>query len=174
MKEELDRAKITPRALVLEPIARNTAPAIAVAALAALRDNPSAVLAVMPSDHVVKDEAEVRRGSAPGCEGRADGRLVLFGIKPTEPHTGYGYIRKAPTSKGFNGGAFAVDAFYEKPNKSTAESYVADGKYFWNSGIFVLNARTFLETGHGSSRRILDAARRRWLAGPRSTATSRG
>ena len=159
VKEELERAKITPRALVLEPIARNTAPAIAVAALAALRDNPSAVLAVMPSDHVVKDEAKFIEGVRRAAKVAQTGRLVLFGIKPTEPHTGYGYIRQGTNLEGFNGGAYAVDAFYEKPNKATAESYVADGKYFWNSGIFVLNARTFLEELARLEPRILDAAR---------------
>ena len=74
----------------------------------------------------------------------ATGKLVLFGIKPGEPHTGYGYIRKGkPLAAG--AGAFLVDAFFEKPQRATAEEYVAAQTYFWNSGIFVLNARVFLE-----------------------------
>lgn len=159
VKEELDRAKLKARAIVLEPVARNTAPAIAVAALAALRDNPNAVLAVMPSDHVVKDEAKFVEAVRRAAKVAQTGRLVLFGIKPAEPHTGYGYIRQGQSLEGFNGGAYAVEAFYEKPNKSTAEDYVADGKFFWNSGIFVLNARTLLEEMARLEPRILEAAR---------------
>ena len=159
VREELDRAGIKPRAIILEPIARNTAPAIAVAALAALRENPGAILAVMPSDHVVKDEARFVEGIRRAAKVAATGRLVLFGIKPTEAHTGYGYIKQGAPLEGFNGGANAVEAFYEKPDKATAERYLADGSYYWNSGIFVLSARTFLEEIARLEPQILEAAR---------------
>jgi len=159
VQEELERAKLKPRAIVLEPISRNTAPAIAVAALAALRENPSAILAVMPSDHVVKDEARFVEGIRRAAQVAATGRLVLFGIKPSEAHTGYGYIRQGAPLDGFNGAAFAVEAFYEKPDKATAEAYLASGDYFWNSGIFVLNARTYLEEVARLEPQILEAAR---------------
>ena len=145
VREELDRAGVKPKAIILEPIARNTAPAIVVAALAAVRENPGAILAVMPSDHVVKDEARFVEGVKRAAKVAATGKLVLFGIKPDEPHTGYGYIRQGQPLEGFNGGAYSVEAFYEKPDKATAERYLATGGYYWNSGIFVLNARTFLE-----------------------------
>ena len=159
VREELDRAGIKPRAIILEPIARNTAPAITVAALAAIRENPSAILAVMPSDHVIKDDAKFAEGVKRAAKVAATGKLVLFGIKPDEPHTGYGYIHQGKPLEGFNGGAYSVAAFYEKPNRETAEKYLADGGYYWNSGIFVLNARTYLEEVARLEPQILEAAR---------------
>ncbi len=159
IKEEMDRFGHAPRAIILEPVARNTAAAITVAALAAARDNPAAILAVMPSDHVVKDNARFVEAVRRASKVAATGRLVLFGIKPTEPHTGYGYIRQGGAIEGFNGGAFNVDAFFEKPDRETAGRYLEDGRYFWNSGIFVLHARTFLEEVARLEPRILDAAR---------------
>ena len=159
VREEIERAGITPRAIVLEPVARNTAPAIAVAALAALRENPGAILAVMPSDHVVKDEPRFVEGIRRAAKVASTGRLVLFGIKPSEPHTGYGYIRQGAPLEGFNGGAYSVEAFYEKPDLATAEQYLAKGGYYWNSGIFVLSARTYLEEVARLEPKILEAAR---------------
>ena len=159
VKEEIDRAGITPMAIILEPVARNTAPAIAVAALAAHRDNPNAIIAVMPSDHVVLDEPRFVESIKRAAKVAATGRLVLFGIKPNEPHTGYGYIRKGAPIEGFNGGAYTVDAFFEKPDRKTAEGYLADDSYFWNSGIFVLNTRTFIEELARLEPRMLEAAR---------------
>ena len=139
------RGPASPRsAIVLEPVARNTAPAIAVAALLVARENPEGILAVMPSDHVIRDEpdfvAAVKRAAAVA----ATGKLVLFGIKPDGAHTGYGYIRRGKPLAGFEG-AYAVEAFTEKPDKAKAETYVAAGTYAWNSGIFVLGARAFLD-----------------------------
>lgn len=159
IKEELERSGITPRAIILEPVARNTAPAIAVAALAALRDNPNAILVVMPSDHVVKNEAGFVEGVKQAAKVAATGKLVLFGIKPDQPHTGYGYIRRGAPLEGFNGGAFTVDAFFEKPDTSTAESYIAQGGHYWNSGIFVLDARTLIDEFTRLQPAILEAAR---------------
>jgi mannose-1-phosphate guanylyltransferase/mannose-6-phosphate isomerase len=145
VREELERAKLTPKAIFLEPDARNTAPAIAVAARAALRETPDAILIVMPSDHVVRDEARFAAAVGKAAAVAASGRLVLFGIVPDSPHTGYGYIRRGTALPGAEAGAFIVDKFFEKPLPDVAESYVADGNYFWNSGIFVLHARTFLD-----------------------------
>ncbi len=159
VQEELDRANIKAKSIVLEPVARNTAPAIAVAALVAARESANPILVVMPSDHAVKDEARfvdaVKRAAAVA----ATGRLVMFGIQPTEPHTGYGYIRKGESLEGFKGAAFGVEAFYEKPDMPTAKRYLKDGGYFWNSGIFVLNARSFIEELARLDPRILEAAR---------------
>ena len=159
VKEEAARAGLTPMAIILEPVARNTAPAIAVAALAANRDNPNAIIAVMPSDHVVRDEERFIEGVKRAAKVAASGRLVLFGIKPEEPHTGYGYIRKGAPLSGFEGSAYAVDAFFEKPDRKTAEGYLADEVYFWNSGIFVLDTRTFLEELARLQPAILEAAK---------------
>jgi mannose-1-phosphate guanylyltransferase / mannose-6-phosphate isomerase len=165
VKEEMDRAGIEAKAIILEPVARNTAPAIAVAALAAQRDNPNAIIAVMPSDHVVKDEAKFVEAIKRAAKVAATGKLVLFGIKPDEPHTGYGYIRKGETLEGFNGGAYTVDSFFEKPDLATAERYIAEANYFWNSGIFVLNTRTFLEELARLEPRMLEAARAAFARG---------
>jgi mannose-1-phosphate guanylyltransferase/mannose-6-phosphate isomerase len=158
VKEEAARAGIEPKAVILEPVARNTAPAIAVAALVASREDENAILAVMPSDHVVKDEARFVAAVLRAAEVAATGKLVLFGIVPNEPHTGYGYIRQGAPIDGF-AGAFAVDAFFEKPDAAKAKSYLAQGGHFWNSGIFVLHARTFLEELGRLAPGILTAAR---------------
>lgn len=158
VREEVERTGINPRAIILEPVARNTAPAIAVAALAALRENPDAILAVMPSDHVIKDDARFVEGVKRAAEVAATGKLVLFGIKPAEAHTGYGYIKQGHPIEGFKGGAYAVEKFAEKPDKQTAETYVKSGQYLWNSGIFVLNARTYIEELKRLDPKILEAA----------------
>jgi mannose-1-phosphate guanylyltransferase / mannose-6-phosphate isomerase len=158
VKDEIDRAGVTPQAIVLEPVARNTAPAIAVAALLVARENPEGILAVMPSDHVIRDEpafvTAVKRAAAVA----ATGKLVLFGINPDGPHTGYGYIRRGKPLTGFEG-AYSVDAFTEKPDKAKAETYVAAGTYAWNSGIFVLGAQAFLDELGRLQPAILEAAR---------------
>lgn len=158
VKDEIDRAGVTPQAIVLEPVARNTAPAIAVAALLVARENPEGILAVMPSDHVIRNEpafvAAVKRAAAVA----ATGKLALFGIKPDGAHTGYGYIRRGKPLPGFEG-AYAVDAFAEKPDKAKAETYVAAGTYAWNSGIFVLGAEAFLDELGRLQPAILEAAK---------------
>lgn len=160
IKEEIEQSGIVPKAIILEPVARNTAPAIAVAALAATRESPNAILVVMPSDHAVKDEAKFVAAVKKAAEVAAGGRLVLFGIKPEEPHTGYGYIRQgAPLANGSGNGAYEVAAFFEKPNLATAETYVSEGGYYWNSGIFVLHAQAFLDEIARFEPAILEAAR---------------
>jgi mannose-1-phosphate guanylyltransferase / mannose-6-phosphate isomerase len=159
VKDEAERAGVRPRAIVLEPVARNTAPAVAVAALLVEREDPGAILAVMPSDHVIGNVpgfvAAVRRAA----EIAASGKLVLFGIPASAPNTGYGWIRRGAPLAGFDG-AFAVPAFAEKPNRETAEAYLASGGYDWNSGIFVLGARAFLAELERFQPAVLDAARR--------------
>ena len=124
--------------IVLEPEGRNTAPAVALAALAAAPDD---LLLVMPADHVIQDSDAFRRAVAAGIGAATAGNLVTFGIVPTAPETGYGYIR-AET----NGAApVAVDRFVEKPDLATAERYLASGEYFWNSGMFLFQARRYLD-----------------------------
>jgi mannose-1-phosphate guanylyltransferase/mannose-6-phosphate isomerase len=159
VKEELERADLTAKSIILEPVARNTAAAITVAALAAVREQPNAILVVMPSDHAVKDEERFIEAVRRAANVAATGRLVLFGIKPDSPHTGYGYIKRGASLEGFKGGAFTVAQFCEKPNAETAAGYLAEGDYFWNSGIFVLNAHTFLDEVARLDPRILEAAR---------------
>jgi mannose-1-phosphate guanylyltransferase/mannose-6-phosphate isomerase len=142
--DEAERAGVAPAAIVLEPVARNTAPAVAVAALLLARKNPAAVLAVMPSDHVIRDEAAFAAAVGRAAEVAAIGKLVLFGVAPDSPHIGYGYIRRGPPLADF-GDAYAVTAFTEKPDAQKAEAYLAAGDYLWNSGIFVFGARAFLD-----------------------------
>jgi mannose-1-phosphate guanylyltransferase/mannose-6-phosphate isomerase len=157
VKDEAERAGIS-GAIVLEPTARNTAPAVAVAALMAERDNPDAIIAVMPSDHVIKDVPGFAAAVRKAGEIAATGKLVLFGIKPSSPHTGYGYIQRGKPLPGFDD-AYAVAGFTEKPSRGTAEEYVAAGSYDWNSGIFVLSARTFLAELERLEPAILEAAK---------------
>lgn len=159
IKEEVERAGLTPQAIILEPVARNTAAAIAVAALAALDESPDPILAVMPSDHALQDEARFAEAVVRAAKVAASGKLVLFGITPTEPHTGYGYIQQGRPLEGAHSSAFAVEAFAEKPDRATAEKYLAGGGYFWNSGIFVLNARTLIDELAHLAPDILAAAR---------------
>jgi mannose-1-phosphate guanylyltransferase/mannose-6-phosphate isomerase len=159
VKAELDAARIEPKSIILEPVARNTAPAIAVAALTVAAADPAGVLVVMPSDHAISAPGKfvdaVKRAAAVA----ATGRLVLFGIVPNGPHTGYGYIKSGADLDGFKGAAFSVEQFTEKPDAATAKKYLATGKYFWNSGIFVLHARTFVEELGRHNPAILAAAR---------------
>jgi len=144
IEDEARRAGVTPRAVILEPVARNTAPAIAVAALFVARDDPAGVLVVMPSDHVIRDEAGFVAAVSRAAEVARTGKLVLFGITPSGPHTGYGYIRRGEPLEGFEG-VYNVAAFAEKPDEATARRYLDSGEYSWNSGIFVLGARAFLD-----------------------------
>jgi mannose-1-phosphate guanylyltransferase/mannose-6-phosphate isomerase len=142
--DEVERAGVAPRAIVLEPLARNTAPAVAVAALLLARENPAAMLAVMPSDHVILDAAGFAAAVERAAEVAAHGKLVLFGITPQRAHIGYGYIRCGAPIAGF-AGVYAVAAFTEKPDIAKAEGYLAAGNHFWNSGIFVFTAGAFLD-----------------------------
>jgi mannose-1-phosphate guanylyltransferase / mannose-6-phosphate isomerase len=158
VQDEVARTDKGAQAIILEPVARNTAAAVAVAALYAQRQNPNAVITVMPSDHVVADAPGFTSGIRKAAEIAATGRLVLFGIKPLEPHTGYGYIRQGAPLNGSANSGFAVDAFCEKPELKLAEEYLAAGDYFWNSGIFVLSARTFLDELKRLDPNIFEAA----------------
>jgi mannose-1-phosphate guanylyltransferase/mannose-6-phosphate isomerase len=156
--EEAQRAGVTPSAIVLEPLARNTAPAAAVAALMVARQDPAGIVALMPSDHVIEDEPGFVAAVCRAAEVARTGKLVLFGVTPKSPHTGYGYIRRGQALAGF-AGAYAVDAFTEKPDAPTAAAYLEAGTYSWNSGIFVFAARAFLEELARLEPAILEAAR---------------
>jgi len=127
--------------IILEPEGRNTAPAVALAALHAKSVDEDVVLLVMPADHVIKDVAAFQVAVARGMPAAEDGKLVTFGIVPTAPETGYGYIKAAPDGTD----AVPVEAFVEKPDEATAREYLAEGGYFWNSGMFLLKASSFLD-----------------------------
>lgn len=142
--------------VILEPVGRNTAPAIALAALAA--QNPEELLLVMPSDHVLKDVDAFRRAVAMGADAARKGKLVTFGIVPSAPHTGYGYI-KAGTEQG---GYSDVAAFVEKPDETTAQKYLDEGDYFWNSGMFLFRADRYLDELAEHQPAMLEACKAAW------------
>ena len=125
--------------ILLEPVGRNTAPALTLAALDCLDDDP--VMIVMPADHVVRDGDAFASAVSAGLEHAVAGKVVTFGIVPDAPHTGFGYIRAGAAVAAQ---AYALDGFVEKPDRETAEGYLASGDYFWNSGIFLLRATRWL------------------------------
>jgi mannose-1-phosphate guanylyltransferase/mannose-6-phosphate isomerase len=159
VREELEQAHLSANEIILEPVARNTAPAIAVAALAVMETDPDGVLVVMPSDHAIQDEARFVEAVRLAANVAALGKLVLFGIKPTSPRTEYGYIRQGAALDGFDDQAFEVAAFAEKPDADTAQRYLDEGGYFWNSGLFVFSAQAFLREAGRLAPEVVGAAR---------------
>lgn len=141
--EQLRNIGIQAEAILLEPIGRNTAPALTVAAMATLEKNDDAVLLVMPADHVIARPEEFHQAVGIAAGLAEQGRLVTFGIVPTQPETGFGYIRKGQQID--ESGTTVIDAFVEKPDEETARSYLASGEYLWNSGMFVLRASVWLK-----------------------------
>ena len=129
--------------VILEPEGRNTAPAIAVAALAALEQNRGGdvLLLVLPSDHVIREDGAFARAVAQAAACAGQGRLVTFGIEPGGPETGYGYIQRGEALAT----GFAVRRFVEKPRRDAAEAMLAEGGYYWNSGMFLFRASLFLD-----------------------------
>ncbi|HYD31457.1 MAG TPA: mannose-1-phosphate guanylyltransferase/mannose-6-phosphate isomerase [Azospirillaceae bacterium] len=141
--EQLRQIGINPGAIVLEPIGRNTAAAVAVAAVMAVEEDPDSLLLVLPADHLIRDTQAFLSAVEPAAAAAAQGCLVTFGITPTAPETGYGYIRRGAAAPGL-AGVFKVDRFVEKPKRDVAEKYLAEGSYSWNSGMFLFPAGKFL------------------------------
>ena len=138
--EQLRQIGAPTPAIVLEPVGRNTAPAIAAAALQALATGDDPLLLVLPSDHVVRNEAGFRDAVSAACAAAEAGALVTFGIVPDAPETGFGYIQ-AEAGEGVR----RVLRFVEKPDAPTAQSYLDEGGYYWNSGMFLFRASRYLE-----------------------------
>ncbi|MCP3102224.1 mannose-1-phosphate guanylyltransferase [Myxococcus sp. K15C18031901] len=128
--------------LLVEPVARNTAPAIALAAVVVAARDPKGILVVLPSDHHVADVAAFKNTLAEAARIAEGGHIVTLGIKPHGPETGYGYIQ---VGDALSGGGRAVRAFKEKPDLETARQYVSSGEYLWNGGIFVFRADVILD-----------------------------
>lgn len=141
--EQLRAVDTAPRAIVLEPAPRNTAPAVTVAALMLAEDEPDALMLVLPSDHLVRDEAAFAAAVGTAAAAAAAGALVTFGIAPDHPATGYGYIRRGGALAGLPG-CHKVERFVEKPDLATAERFLAEGDYSWNSGMFLFPVRGYL------------------------------
>ena len=142
-------------AIILEPVGRNTAPAIAAAALQATAGGADPLLLVLPSDHVVQDAEAFRAAVREACEAAAAGALVTFGIRPDAPETGFGYIQSAEGA-----GLQKVLRFVEKPDAATAQSYLDAGGYYWNSGMFLFRASRYLEELRRLHPTMLDAVER--------------
>ena len=140
--EQCRELAIEPMSLILEPVARNTAPAIAVAAMAAMQKADDPVMLVLPSDHTFSDVAAFHSAVGVGLLAAQGGSMVVFGITPTYPETGYGYVK---ARKADDHGVHAVEAFVEKPNLELARSYIEQGGYYWNSGMFMFRASVYLQ-----------------------------
>ncbi|MCE4062788.1 mannose-1-phosphate guanylyltransferase/mannose-6-phosphate isomerase [Pandoraea sputorum] len=142
--EQLRAIDTTPGAIVLEPVARNTAPAVAAAALVALRQDADAMLLVLPSDHAIANGAKFLEAVRAAKTLADDGYLVTFGIPPTSAHTGYGYIRRGAATQVCASG-FNIDQFVEKPDADKAAALIAAGNCYWNSGMFMFKASAYLD-----------------------------
>jgi mannose-1-phosphate guanylyltransferase/mannose-1-phosphate guanylyltransferase/mannose-6-phosphate isomerase len=141
--EQLHGIGLAAPRIILEPVGRNTAPAAAVAALAATEEDTDALLLLMPADHLIADRQAFRRAIATGAPAAAEGHVVLFGIAPESPATGYGYVESGDPLAG-HAGIHNVVRFHEKPDGATAKAYLKNGRHWWNSGIFLVAARVLL------------------------------
>jgi len=146
LAEQLREIGVQPHVIILEPVGRNTAPAAAVAALHATRKGGDPILLILPADHYIGQPERFRGVVAAGRTLAQDGRLVTFGIVPTRPETGYGYIKRgaALAFSAAEAPAYAIERFVEKPDRDTAQGYLDSGAYFWNSGMFLFRASTLL------------------------------
>ncbi|QIL92057.1 mannose-1-phosphate guanylyltransferase/mannose-6-phosphate isomerase [Microbulbifer sp. SH-1] len=153
--EQLQEVGRAAQSILLEPCARNTAPAIALAALRAVEQGQDPLLLVLPADHVVADTAAFQQSVGAAKKLAEDGLLVTFGIVPTCAETGYGYIRSGDALAG----GWKVAEFVEKPDLATAEKYLASGEYNWNSGMFLFRASRYLEELAQQNPAMLDACR---------------
>jgi len=170
--EQLLERGTRPQAILLEPVGRNTAPAVAIAAMAAVADGPAdkaqadPVLLILPADHVIRDVRAFQAAVAAGRKAAEGGKLVTFGVVPTKPETGYGYIRRSGGASG-SAAFFPIAQFVEKPDLSTAQRYVESGEYFWNSGMFMFRASTVLEELRKLAPAIYEACAQAYTAAKR-------
>ena len=142
--EQLQKSGIQASSIILEPVGRNTAPACAVAAEMLVQDDPDALMLLMPSDHLIAKPDAFMKACEQARAAAQDRALVTFGIVPQAPETGFGYIRQGEALENHDG-CFSVDRFVEKPDRQTAETYLEEGGYFWNSGIFLFKAQDYLD-----------------------------
>lgn len=161
--EQIRAIGVIPRAMILEPCARNTAPAATVAALSVAQDAPDGIVLLLPSDHVVTDIEGFEGSVLKAVDAAVTGRIVAFGLAPKSAETGYGYIEAGAPLDG-SGAAFHIRRFVEKPNRATAEDYLAKCGYYWNSGMFAFRADVFLEEVGRLAPDVLAAARAAFAA----------
>jgi mannose-1-phosphate guanylyltransferase/mannose-6-phosphate isomerase len=165
--EQLREIAVVPRALLLEPIGRNTAPAACVAALALTETDPDPLMLVMPSDHTIADAGAFLAAVDLAATAARSGALVSFGIAPERAETGYGYIRRGGALE--TAGVFAVAEFVEKPGPEQAKQYLASGEYCWNSGIFLFPARLYIDELERLRPAMVAACRRALTEGRRES-----
>jgi len=160
--EQLRQIKAPTPKILLEPVAKNTAPAIAAAALCALEGGTDPLLLVLPSDHVIAN-AEAFRNAVESASAAAEaGALVTFGVVPDAPETGFGYIQA-----GAGQGVVPVQRFVEKPDAQTAAQYLAEGGYYWNSGMFLFKASRYIEELQKFQPAMVEAVKQALSAGTR-------
>jgi mannose-1-phosphate guanylyltransferase / mannose-6-phosphate isomerase len=157
--EQLREMQITGATLLLEPMGRNTAPAMTLAALRAIESGADPVLAVTPADQTVVDEPAFTAALQRAVHLAAEGAIVILGVSPDRPETGYGYIKSSGA-----GDSMVVERFVEKPDLATAQRYLAEGQYFWNSGMFVVRASVWLAAIERCRADIAAATRLAWQA----------
>lgn len=157
-QEQLREIDVEHASFLLEPAGRNTAPALTLAALAARAEGADPILVVTPADQAIQDEEALHKALHQALEQAVAGNIVILGIPPDRPETGYGYIKVQPGG----GGASAVECFVEKPDMQTAQGYLDEGGYFWNSGLFVLKASVCLDALKAFRPDIIEAVEIAW------------
>ncbi|MCJ1885640.1 mannose-1-phosphate guanylyltransferase/mannose-6-phosphate isomerase [Pseudomonas sp. LA21] len=144
VQEQLDALQLNTQAILLEPFGRNTAPAVAIAAMKLIAEGRDELLLILPADHVIEDQRAFQRALALATNAAEKGEMVLFGVPANRPETGYGYI-KSGDERGLPDGVIRVERFIEKPDEARAKQFVEEGGYYWNSGMFLFRASRFLE-----------------------------
>ena len=155
VREQLQAIKINSRRIIIEPEPKNTAPAIIAATIFALKDNKDAFIITTPTDHVISDTKNFHEIIKIGLEEIENGKIVTFGIKPSYPETGYGYIQ---LDKSYIQGPKKVKKFIEKPNEIDAQKMLEEGNYFWNSGIFMFRAKDMINAFELYAKEIISKA----------------
>jgi mannose-1-phosphate guanylyltransferase/mannose-6-phosphate isomerase len=158
--EQMREIGVNTASVLLEPVGRNTAPALTLAAFAAREDDQDPILIVTPADQAVADTAAFTAAMHTATRQAAEGAIVILGVPPTAPETGYGYIKVAAAAQ--PGPIFSVERFVEKPDAATASRFLAEGGYYWNAGMFVLKASVWLEALAQFRPDILHATREAW------------
>lgn len=171
--EQLREMGINLGAVLLEPVGRNTAPALTLAALAALESGSDPVLVVTPADQTIADGAEFTAAMQKAVAEAADGTIVILGVPPDRPETGYGYIKALSPAAIGDGELYTVGCFVEKPDAETAQRYLDEGGYFWNAGMFVLKASVWLQALQQFRPDIFSAVGKAWDGRTRDAAFTR-